>query len=158
MDFSLSRYRANAVLVCIWPGISQLDLDYSARDSLSERRENGRARQNPRGGPRTAAAGPGNAPGRCCAPSPHGGPRTRWISFVNMVVFAHKQASLISRGIIGRSHGALTDEGCSRSRKAFIEAARTRQRGLESFANCARVTSDVCFCHSSSSSRALAAS
>ena len=128
------------------------------RDSLSERRENARARQNPRGGPRTAAAGPGNAPGRCCAPSPHGGPRTRWISFVNMVVFAHKQASLISRGIIGRSHGALTDEGCSRSRKAFIEAARTRQRGLESFANCARVTSDVCFCHSSSSSRALAAS
>ena len=28
------------------------------RDSLSERRENGRARQNPRGGPRTAATGP----------------------------------------------------------------------------------------------------
>ena len=75
------------------------------RDSLSERRENGRARQNPRGGPRTAAAGPGNAPGRCCAPSPHGGlrhscARTRWvtISFVTMVVFAHKQASLISAG------------------------------------------------------------
>ena len=123
------------------------------RDSLSERRENGRARQNPRGGPRTAAAGPGNAPGRCCAPSPHGGLRTRWVSFVNMVVFAHKQASLISQGII-KSHGALTDEGCSRSKKAFIEAAMTRRRGLKSCAKCARVTSDVCFRDSSSSSRA----
>ena len=128
------------------------------RESQLERRENGRARQNPRGGPRTAATGPENAPGRCCAPSPHGGLRTRWVSFVNMVVFTHNQASLISAGY-HRQIGWCTRRWRMQPQlEAFIEAAGTRRRGLKSCAKCARVTSDVCFRDSSSSSRALPAS
>ena len=63
---------------------------------LSERHENGRAHQNPQGSPQTAATCPGNALGRRCAPLLHGSLRIWWVSFGNMVAFAHKQASLTS--------------------------------------------------------------